>query len=541
MPKYTTNTNSNPNNNYYVPKSASNTKSNGSILNKIKGFFNSKKNIETPTPNDESIDKNDNKLNKFKNPYLNDNINISAIDLSVNTSNLSFLSKNPNDTLSEFFNKKGDTPLNDIEIEGVLSLIKKSQSRNNSRLPSRNSSTIINHNSLFNNNLNNNSRFQSNLSSFNEGNSTTILRKSSNNLKDPVRISTPTYVSKANKSFNVPNSNKSFNRSNLSGIRKKRIVDYSSLKNSNVKRVSPLSAYIERRKREELNKNEISLTVKEDSEKNMDKPVSKNCKDYTGGIIDLSNLTDSDEDKEIKMITKKPQIIKKENKKISKTASKVLDILNFEDEKIEKSAEPKPVKILEESVKIDEHVVEKDLKPKQIDKPTVPLFKIDPIITKKGDNSQSTGKNNAGINFTPNPVNKIANGITVKPSFSFKPQKNEPVPTITGSKLASTEKKTNVFESMKPAPVKNTNDEINEDNVIHIDSFTFPEVPSPIKSNNPITAIPTGFNTNGGINATDNSAEEFSFPAINALTETEMNLVDTPNEHDQEFSNLFKF
>lgn len=289
---------------YYVP-SKSNSQSQSQpegLFTRIKAFFQNKpKQQQKPKRN-------------TKQPTAFENVSIGNIDLSMN-SNMSFTSKNPNDTLSEFFQKKGDTPLNEIEIEGVMSLIRKSQSN----LPSRNGS-MINH-SLFTNNSQMGSKVGG-LASFNDANNSTILRAPSADLKKPVTIKTPTYKSKLVQS----NTNTSLNRSfNLNGIRKRRIVSYTSpLNKVETKSISPLCAFLEKKKTLSKKKND--------------------SKDYKGGIIDLSKFSDDDDDDDDAHgegfigdeagknigVSRNGTTEEISKSSISKTASKVLDILDGE-------------------------------------------------------------------------------------------------------------------------------------------------------------------------------------------------------------------
>lgn len=337
LSQYSQKPSSNTSSPYYVPSQKS-----GNLFQKIKGFFN-KPSTQSSVPNTSQPQQ-----LQPKKPYNFDNVNVSSIDLSVH-SNMSFTSKNPNDTLSEFFNKKGDTPLNDIEIEGVLSLIKKSQ---NSRAPSRNTSGMFSqiiHNNKTNHSTHqqishsmflNNSNMDSKLSSFNDLNNTTILRPASKNMKVPVRIKTPTYVSRKSSTNNHANNttinssmNKSMNASNVSrsfinasGIKKRRIVDYSSLQSPyKLKNVSSLTAFLEKKKL--LAK---QATEEKEAKLKKEKEAADNSKSivYTGGVIDLSHLDDDDADTDVKKLPQKSTLKPKGKDKLSKAASKVLDFLS---------------------------------------------------------------------------------------------------------------------------------------------------------------------------------------------------------------------
>lgn len=343
---------------YYVP-----TQKSGNLFQKIKGFFSQPNKVKNNEPI-ASGTHGQQRQTKKKHPF--EKVNVSAIDLSLQ-SNLSYTSKNPNDTLSEFFNKKGDTPLNDIEIEGVLSLIKKSQT---SRAPSRNNSTMF---SVTNNNIHpqpqhhllNHSMFLNSntdsklggLSSFNDVNNTTILRPASGKMKAPVRINTPTYVPRkpsdsrhvtldnpalhntSNKSFNSSMGSRSF--MNTGAIRKRRIVDYSTLQSPyKVKTSSSLSAFLEKKKLLEKQANEQKAQLLKTQAAATEDKTGIN---YNGGIIDLSNLDENDDEREVHKKKIKVDLVKPlESQNLSKTASKVLDILNFDSAKKTTSEDPKP-------------------------------------------------------------------------------------------------------------------------------------------------------------------------------------------------------
>lgn len=381
MPKYTKPTTQIDQPYYSGDKTSnktSNNSSNGlSMFQKIKGFFNKQQLKEEPkipsatttaTTNPPSKAQLYDKSQQFQPlQYLKpngqsqfhsqNNVSVAAIDLSIN-SNVSFTSKNPNDTLSQFFSKKGDEPLNDIEIEGVLSLIKKSQSRQ----PSRNTSM-----------------------SFADMNNSTILRKSSNNLKVPVKIKTPTFISKSrNVTRNVSRNtsmNQSINNSmnmttsflNNSQVQKRRIVSYTNLQ-SPYKSKSSLSAFLEKKRQ------------KENKEK--DKLV------YNGGTIDLSNMDKTPTPTLETQINEKSNIKKgndvKEPTKLSKTATKLLDILDtdiitVDDDSITEIASTsngksdimKPIFEEKEKEKVQEKPTLKETKIETFEKKQPPMFSFE--------------------------------------------------------------------------------------------------------------------------------------------------------------------
>lgn len=546
---------------YYVSSSANKS----GLFSKIKGFFNNSGREQKSTTNEQSqlqsdLTKEQIRENKRK-TYNFDNVNVSTIDLSVH-SNLSFTSKNPNDTLSEFFNKKGNQPLNDIEIEGVMSLIKKSQSQN-SRVPSR-------HNSfMFNPNMD--SKLHG-LSSFNDANNTTILRSASNDLPKPVKIKTPTFVSRSNtsdvynssrlnNSMNVTNNSMNTSRSfmNTSGIRKKRIVNYSTLESPyKLKNHSPLTAYLEKKKK--LEKESILNT------KPIVSTAYKSDRVYKGGIIDLSKMEDDDEreEREEQKVTEGPV-----KKTLSKTASKVLDILNFEEFAVNKSRkEPDDIQEKKERNDIitidddDENDEVKNIKssilpskPKSITKPIEP----------------STFKASTTPKFTFNPKaneSKVQESVvpitSAKPTFSFSTTKNEsPIEQAPKPSILSTMPTTSFtfpkppiatdkpviaapFKQSIPVPPQPANSDIEK-----IDSFTFPEVASPVKQYKPISNGNGILNNKKLINENndnnnnksrskpdENNDFEFTFPSVAPLSST----IKVPTDDESKiYDDVFKF
>ncbi|GAV28243.1 hypothetical protein PMKS-001713 [Pichia membranifaciens] len=194
------------------------------------------------------------------------------------------------------------------------------------------------------------------LSSFNDVNNTTILRPASSKMKAPVRINTPTYVPRkpsGSKNTTLDNSalhntsNKSFNSSiasrtfmNKDAIRKRRIVDYSALQSPyKMKNPSSLSAFLEKKK---LLEKQINEEKTQSLKTHVSAQGDKSGINYNGGIIDLSNLDDNDEEKEVFEKKRNVDRVKPlELQKLSKTASKVLDILNFDNAKKTTSKEQK--------------------------------------------------------------------------------------------------------------------------------------------------------------------------------------------------------
>lgn len=211
---------------YHVP---SNENSSGGFFQKLRGFFRSK-----------SVEKSPIKVKSSTLSEIHSN-DIQQQDFDLST--VSVASKNPNDTLADFFSSRGEKPLNDIEIEGVMSLIRKAH---NSNIESRNAS-MMNHSrsGIF---AVNTSRIASGVSRnqsllYNDSNNSTILRHGSSK----VNIPTPR--------FNPPKSaNTSMtqvDKSMLGSIIKKRkMVNYNNLEQQKQKISSPLASYIEKRKRE---------------------------------------------------------------------------------------------------------------------------------------------------------------------------------------------------------------------------------------------------------------------------------------------------
>ncbi|TID31018.1 hypothetical protein CANINC_000379 [Pichia inconspicua] len=232
---------------------------------------------------------------------------IAPPDIST-VSNLS--TRNPNDTLSEFFNRKGDEPLSEIEVEGVLSLIRKAQSQ--SRTASANHSL---------------------LSSFDVGNNTTtVLRRASSHLPKPVTVPTPTFKSRVK---TQPSSRStSFTSTSFSGagVSKRRIISYNTLDAPfNIKHRG-LKSFIERKKREVENKDTSKTTI------------------YKGGKIDL-NFEDTPE----------PTPVTNSKLNISSTANSVLTVLN----ELEQSKEEKEEKEKEEKEKEQKEKEQKEKEQKE--------------------------------------------------------------------------------------------------------------------------------------------------------------------------------
>lgn len=218
---------------------------------------------------------------------INAATNLSTLNMS-NLSNMSttFTNRNPNDTLAEFFKRKGDQPLTEIEVEGVMSLINKTQTGSQSMFPNR--TTFIYPQS--GKTSANNSTF---LHGYNqtvigaENGQKTILRP--NNLKEPVRIETPSYKPKI----------KTIRRPHL-----QRIVRYGRPRQTglSIKKNfrSPLEAYREQlkeKKEAERKIEEQRMAEKRKAEqKRLQQAHRKRQKTYSGGVIDLTHLGESDDE-----------------------------------------------------------------------------------------------------------------------------------------------------------------------------------------------------------------------------------------------------
>ncbi|GMG00117.1 hypothetical protein B5S33_g2298 [[Candida] boidinii] len=204
----------------------------------------------------------------------------SQIDISNNTSNVSVLSqKAPTEALADFFKKKGDTPLNDVEVEGVLSLLGKS----------------INH--------------QQHIPSF-------------TNNKDFTSTSSMEVQNQNNTTLNSPSASKSFSSSpkvtkykqSIPQTTRRRIIHYSSLPSPYRTRISsPLSSYYDSEGAEKDKKLKESLT-NNNSEKFLFDPRKK-----------LQNKIES-ENKKSNFSSKSS------NKPISKTAAALLSLLDNKDQ-----------------------------------------------------------------------------------------------------------------------------------------------------------------------------------------------------------------
>ncbi|GME79082.1 unnamed protein product [Ambrosiozyma monospora] len=274
---------------------------------------------------------------------------------------------NPNETLTEFFKSKGDEPLTDMEVEGVLSLINKAHAQNNSMLDASSKSFAGTGKTggfnapRFNTTTTNatigdiTSGLNTSNNSMLANNTTTVLRP--RNLKTPVKVDTPTYTPKIN---TVKRRRQNINNISALGNHipqstRRRIVTFSSLPSPFRNRISsPLQAYIKSKEQEKKrvaeNRN-IALLVSKEQQKSEDTGLTS--REYTGGAIDLSVL-DNDGNGDTSIVSN--GTLSGNNGQLSKTASRVLSMLNGKPLE-EDSSKIQPVKVIEKS--------ESTIKPKE--------------------------------------------------------------------------------------------------------------------------------------------------------------------------------
>ncbi|KAH3676804.1 hypothetical protein OGATHE_001294 [Ogataea polymorpha] len=227
-----------------------------------------------------------------------------------NVSTLSVLSDaNPNKTLSEFFKSKGDAPLNDIEVEGVLSLINKVHQQNQSQLEtyrqSQTESQFLSSSGL-----------KPNESSF-FGNQT-VLRPAS--VKPTAKVDVPSYTPKENKITRHPQP--------FPTTIKKRVVQYSSLPSPYRMRLeTPVKPRVEKREVRSRTANKV-LSIIENSEA-LDEDVKVLDEQETPGAKSKPNSS-----------TAEQKLLPKENK-VLKEEQEVIEI-DSEDDVPEQKSEPKP-------------------------------------------------------------------------------------------------------------------------------------------------------------------------------------------------------
>ncbi|GMG20261.1 unnamed protein product [Ambrosiozyma monospora] len=363
---------------------------------------------------------------------------------------------NPNETLTEFFKSKGDEPLTDMEVEGVLSLINKAHAQNNSMLDSGSKSFAGNgkvggfNAPRFNTTTTNatigdiTSGLNTSNNSMLANNTTTVLRP--RNLKTPVKVDTPTYIPKIS---TIKRRRQNINNISALGNHvpqstRRRIVTFSSLPSPFRNRISsPLQAYIKSKEQEKKrvaeNRN-ITLLASNEHQKSDD--LCLTSREYTGGAIDLSVL-DNDGDDDISMATNGTLGVS--NGQLSKTASRVLSMLNGKPLK-EDGPKKQPVKVIEKSTN-------KPIEKKNINE--LPTKKVSNGTQGKLSFGKFTEKNSStggDFNFSfPKAVATVVKDSTVtdkkeksdsSSSFKFNIQKTtttSTLPILTGSKPAATE------------------------------------------------------------------------------------------------------
>lgn len=317
---------------YRIPDRES---ANGGFFGKLKSFFGSN---PPKSPN------------KVKMSTLSELQSNEAREQDVDLSNISVASRNPNDTLADFFSSRGDKPLNDIEIEGVMSLIRKAH---NGNIESRNTS-MMNHSrsGIFGGNT---SRLASGVSRnqsllYNDSNNSTILRHGSSK----VNIPTPKYVPPKSANTSVSQVDKSML---ASIIKKRKMVNYNNLEKQNQKISSPLASYIEKRKRENRMKQQQRNNLSKLEEEGVAfEPAKKQNLSKTANTL-LDILDSKTEVTPVQLPTKLDNR-KKEEVSIAKVAveNENEDIV-MGDEPVEKVAEsPK----IEDVKKVGEIIIEDD-------------------------------------------------------------------------------------------------------------------------------------------------------------------------------------
>ncbi|ESX02117.1 hypothetical protein KL918_003660 [Ogataea parapolymorpha] len=352
-----------------------------------------------------------------------------------NVSNLSVLSDaNPNKTLSEFFKSKGDAPLNDIEVEGVLSLINKVHQQNQSQLEtyrqSQTESQFLSSSGL-----------KPNESSF-FGNST-ILRPAS--VKPTAKVDVPTYTPKEDKITRHPQP--------FPTTIKKRVVQYSSLPSPYRMRLeTPVKPRVEKRQIRSRTANKVLSIIEnpealEEEDKVLDEQTTPGAKFKPNS----SNAEQKQLPKENKVLKEEPEIIE----------------IDSEDDVPEQKSEPKPEAV-------------KPVQPVQIVQPQkpeenklaadAPSTALPPITASQG--AEPVEQYKAKIEELPQdtPVEPavVSKPEAVpeelqKPKFTFRPAEAQPfAPNV---------------------PPKPSSLEI-------IEKFTFPEVETPSSPETPFLPLP---------------------------------------------------
>ncbi|VEU23200.1 DEKNAAC104308 [Brettanomyces naardenensis] len=411
-----------------------------------------------------------------------------------------YMNRNPNDTLAEFFKRKGDEPLSEIEVEGVMSLINKTQQLSQQQIfPNRTMTARPEPTS------NNNSTLIHGYTTI--GGNSTILRPS--NLKTPVKIHTPSYKPKT-RIIRRPH-------------RQSRIVQYGNQRPSKAKMMSPLDAFREEKRK----KGEV-----------------KRRKGYTGGIIDLSHLGDSDgedgkEEEEEKNLKHKPVTLEIEiedrskvklEKPISKTASRVLSILRGEKvEKVEKGVE-----------KGVEKAVSGRVRKKEV-----------PIMNGNGGSSSGHPTFHFSTSFSKEAISKKTEGAVkvpgaTKAAIITKSDGSKVAPGANKGAIITSDSKVTPVVAAHPLPsvfpVRPKFVPPSLSTVEQIDRFTFPdvaetnqqllkEVPSVSLSQAIPTSVPASLSTPPPPAPLPASIPTFSFPSVPEASPSVLATIDDKSVH----------
>lgn len=430
-----------------------------------------------------------------------------------------YINKNPNDTLAEFFKRKGDQPLNDIEVEGVLSLINKTQTPDGRPMfPNR---TTIGYSRTAETSRNTSliHGCDTTVGASNTPNST-ILRPS--NLRSSVRISTPMY------------------RAHPKRHRYGRIGRMNGYRNSTSKMSkmeSPLERYRQKKAREAKKAKKAEEKAKE-AKKSIQ--VHKKRKVINHGVIDLTHIcSDTEEDDNGELAHKKSEdtievhLPTQKVKPLSETAQKVLSILQETDNP--------SVKSIPAAAKNEKPKRKKEGKQQQftfggltgLKKQQDNISDIHKTASKEHTTISSAPKKNVAPNFTFVPKASAQtsplkpSSVTIPPAnFSLKENstKTSPVSASLLSSFGKVPSKSPItsptkFSIQAPAtkepqfkslfePTKSHANEPSASNIEIIDKFVFPDVTS---SNRTLVEILKGSNE------TAQKAEvvdRFTFPQV---------------------------
>ncbi|KAG7829094.1 hypothetical protein KL942_002806 [Ogataea angusta] len=361
--------------------------------------------------------------------------NVADVSNVSNVSNLSVLSDaNPNRTLSEFFKSKGDAPLNDIEVEGVLSLINKVHQQNQSQLEtfrhSQNESQFLSSSGL----KPNDSSFFSN---------PTVLRPAS---VKPTAKDVPTYTPREDKIIRHPQP--------FPTTLKKRVVQYSSLPSPYRMRLeTPVKPRVEKREIKSRTANKV-LSILENPDV-LEEKEDKSLDEQKSPVAKVKPNSSTPE----------PQPLPKETT-VPKEEPEIIEI-DSEDDMPEQKSEPKPEPLKPElPVQTVQPQKPKENKPAASPPSTsLPLF-----AASKG--AEPVEQNKAKIEELPQdtPIEpavvskpEVVPEEIQKPKFTFRPVEAKPfVPNV---------------------PSKPSSLEI-------IEKFTFPEVETPSSPETPFLPLP---------------------------------------------------